>query len=59
MGVTITNNRTDSSLSHWGYKCIYLYQIFALDIAVVEAQTMLSSHGGFLTIAMYHHGEII
>ena len=37
----------------------YWYQIFALDSAVVEAQTMLSSHEGFLTIAMYHHGETI
>ena len=32
----------------------YWYQIFALDSAVDEAQTMLSLHGGFLTIAMYH-----
>ena len=32
---------------------------FALDSAVVEAQNMLSSHGGFLTVAMYHHGETI
>ena len=28
------------------------YQIFALDSAVVAAQTLLSSHGGFPTIAM-------
>ena len=28
---------------------------FALDSAVVEAQTLLSSHGGFVNIAMYHH----
>ena len=32
------------------------HQIFALDSAVVEAQTMLSSHGGFLTIAIYKTG---
>ena len=37
----------------------YWYQILALDSAVDEAQKMLSSHGGFLTIAMYHHGETI
>ena len=36
----------------------YWYQIFDLESAVVEAQKkMLSSHGGFLTIAMYHHIE--
>ena len=29
----------------------YWYQIFALDSVVVEAQKMLSSHGGFLTIS--------
>ena len=37
----------------------YWYQIFALDSADVEAQTMLSWQRGFLTIAMYHHREII
>ena len=42
-----------------GSNAFYLYQIFALDSAVVEAQTMLSSHGGFLAIAMYHHRETI
>ena len=36
-----------------------MYQIFALDSAVVEAQTMLSLHRGFLFIAMYHHRETI
>ena len=35
----------------------YWYQIFALDSAVVEVQEMFSSHGGYLTNAMYHHGE--
>ena len=30
-----------------------------LNSAVVEAQTLLTLHGGFLTIAMYHHGETI
>ena len=35
------------------------YQIFALDSAVVETQTMLSSHEGFLTIAIYHYRETI
>ena len=37
----------------------YWYQIFALDSAVVEAHKILSSHGGFPIIAMYHHGETI
>ena len=37
----------------------YWYQIFALDSAFVEAQKMLTSHAGFLTIAMYHHREIL
>ena len=32
---------------------------FALYSAVVEAQTLLSSHGGFVTTAMYHHRETI
>ena len=42
-----------------GLNSFYWYQIFALDSAVVEAQKMLSSHEGFLTIAMYHYGETI
>ena len=53
---------TDISLSHWGgggVYAFYKYQISALDSTVVEAQKMLSSHGGFLTIAMYHHKETI
>ena len=36
-----------------------MHLIFALGYAVVEAQKMLSSHGGFQTIAMYHHRETI
>ena len=57
--------RTDSSQSTggWGgggfFNPFYWYQIFALDSTVVEAQKMLSSHGGFITIAMYHHRETI
>ena len=42
-----------------GLNTFYWYQIFALDSAVVEAQKMLSSREGFLTIAMYHHRETI
>ena len=42
-----------------GLKCIYWYQIFALDSAVVEVQEMFSSHGGLLTNAMYHHGNTL
>ena len=37
----------------------FWYQIVALDSAVVEVQEMFSSHGSFLTIAMYHHGETL
>ena len=71
MGVTINKKkqqqqsyhlRTDSSLSHrggGGLNAFYWYQIFALDSAVVEVQEMFSSHGGFLTNAMYHHGETL
>ena len=53
--------RTDSSLSHRGgaYMHFFWYQIFALDSAVVEVQEMFSSHGGYLTNAMYHHGETL
>ena len=50
----------DSSQSHWGegLNAFYWYQIFTLNTAAVEAK-MLSTHGGFLTIAMYHHRETI
>ena len=65
MGETTTNPqqqnhrlRKNSSLSHWGLNTYNWYQIFALDSAVVEAQKLFSSHGGFLTNAMYHHREI-
>ena len=72
MGVTINKKtttiepplRTYNSLSHrggggGGLNAFYWYQIFALDSAVVEVQEMLSSHGGHLTNAMYHHGETL
>ena len=42
-----------------GLNAFYLYQIFALDSAVIEVQEMFSSHGGHLTNAMYHHGETL
>ena len=42
-----------------GLNAFHWYQNFALDSAVVEAHKMLSLHGGFSTIAMYHHGETI
>ena len=52
--------RMDSNLSHWGgLNAFYWYQISALDSVVVKAQKMLSSHGGFLHFAMYHHKETI
>ena len=54
----------DSSLNYGGgggggLNAFYWYQLFALDSAVVEVQEMFSSHGGFLTNAMYHHGETL
>ena len=42
-----------------GFNAIHWYQIFALDSAVVEVQEIISSHGGLLTNAMYHHGETL
>ena len=42
-----------------GLNAYFWYQIFALDSPVVEAQKMLSWHGGLLTNAMYHHGETL
>ena len=58
----VNNNRTTAleqtaALATRGLKCIYWYQIFVLDSAVVEVQEMFSSHRGHLTNAMYHHGE--
>ena len=67
MGVTIKNNSTTAL--EWtaakatggggGLNVFYWYQIIAIDSAVVEAQKMLSSHFGFLTITMYHQRETI
>ena len=59
----LNNNRTTAlertaAKVSGGLDAFYWNQIFALDSAVVEAQNV-SSHGGFLTIAMYHHREII
>ena len=51
--------RTNAAKDSTGLNAFYWYKIFALDSAVVEAQKMLSSHGGLLTIAMYHHSETI
>ena len=42
-----------------GLNAFYWYQIFTLDSTVVQAQKNLSSHGGYLTIALYHHRETI
>ena len=66
MGATVNNESTTTESPPQngqqpkplgGLNAFYWYQIFALDSAVVKAQTMLSLHGGFLTIAMYHqHG---
>ena len=60
-----TNNNRTTALERaapkqlWVLNVFYWYQIFALDSVVVEALKMLSSHGGYLTIAMYHHRETI
>ena len=52
--------RTNSSLSHYGGLIAFNWRhIFALDCAVVQKQTLNSSHGGFLTNAMHHHRETI
>ena len=68
IGVTINNESTTTEPTSkngqhikplGGSNAFYLYQIFDLDSAVVEAQTMLSSQGGFLAIAMYHHRETL
>ena len=37
----------------------YWCQIFALDYELLKHKKMLSSHGGFVTIAMYHHRKTI
>ena len=48
--------RRDSSLSHLGAK-MHFTRTIILDSIVVKTQKMLSSHGGFLTTAMYHHSQ--
>ena len=71
MGVTTTtsqqqqnhNFRTDSSQRHGGGggggKCILIGTKFSPQILLLLKHKNVSSHGGFLTIAMYHLGEII
>ena len=46
-------------LGAYNVNASYWYQIFALDSAVVGAQKLFSSHGEFLTIAMYQYRETI
>ena len=65
MEATINNDSTTTEQplsmfirSHWGLSLFYC-QMFALDSAVVKLEKMLSSHGGFITYPMYHHGETI
>ena len=67
MGVTINKKSTTTTepppyngqqpKPPGGLNAFYWYQIFALDSAVVEVQEIVSSHGGHLTNAMYHHGK--
>ena len=44
-----------------GLKCILLVpkKNFPIDSVVVEMQKLFSLHGGFLTIATYHHSQTI
>ena len=42
-----------------GVNAYYWYQILAQDSVVVKTFNFFSSHGGFLTYAMYHHREAI
>ena len=60
--------RMDSSLGHWevpggSLNAYFWYQMFTQDCVVVKTQNLFSSrgssHGGFLTIAMYHYREAI
>ena len=51
--------RTNNSPSYRGWgngwlHAFYWYQTFALDSVVVKTHKLLSSHGDFLTNAMYH-----
>ena len=58
----INNNSTmalERTTGAGGLSAFYWSQTFALDSAVVEEHKMSSSHGGFLAIAMNHHGETI
>ena len=48
MGVPINNESTTTEIPPWNGQQ-----------PVVEAQQMFNSHGGFQTIAIYHHGETI
>ena len=42
-----------------GVNALYWYKIFSLDSVVIKTQKILSSHGGFLAIAIYHQREQI
>ena len=64
MGVTINNktaalDRTAALATGGGLIAFYWYQSSAHDSAVVEVQLMFTSHGGPLSIAMYHHGKTL
>ena len=48
-----------AALVTWVLKCILLVPHLRPRIVVVKTQNLFSSHGGFLTIAMYHHREPI
>ena len=42
-----------------GLNAFYQHQLFAQDSDVVNKQSLISSHEGFLTSAMHHHRETI
>ena len=58
MGSTL-NKRSTTTEPPGDLKAFYWRQIFALDSVVIKTQSFFSSHGGFLTNAMYHHSETI
>ena len=60
MGATINIRITSWNGQQPGcLNAFYWYQIFAIYSFVVKMQTLLSLHGGFLTITMYFHRKSI
>ena len=68
MGASNKNESTSTETLPWNgqqpkplesLNTFYWYQIFALGSVVVKTLKLFSSHGGFLTIAMYQNRETI